>query len=133
MINLKNVINHENKAYVDLSTAIAFQSESTNGCVTTIFTKNGTRTKLSRNLLEDIGDPEYVDVFFTEKNVIFCKSNGVSAFAVKSDGIIYGTVLAKKIAELANIEIQTKGSAKAGTYHLQQLDDERIVAVVSFE
>lgn len=133
MINLKNIINSENKAYVDFSTAIAFQSESTNGCLTLIFTNKGTRTKLSRNLLEDIGNPEYVDVFLTEKNVSFCKSNGISEFAVKSDGIIYGTSLAKKIAELAGVEIQTKGSTKAGTYHLQQLGDERIIAVVSFE
>lgn len=133
MMNLSSIISPENKTYVDLSTATAFQSEITNGCLTLIYTKNGTRTKFSRNLLDDIDNPEYVDVFFTEKNVIFCKSNGNSAFAVKSDGIIYGTALAKKIAELANIEIQTKGSEKAGTYHLQQLDDERIAAVVSFE
>jgi hypothetical protein len=133
MMNLNSIISPENKEYIDLSTATAFQSEITNGCVTTIFTKNGTRTKLSKNLLDDIDNPEYVDVLFTDKNVIFCKSNGNSAFAVKSDGIIYGTALAKKIAELANIEVQTKGSTKAGTYHLQQLDDERIAAVVSFE
>lgn len=133
MINLKNVIQPENKAYVDLSTAIAFKSEIKSGSVTLIFTDKGTRTKLSRNLLEDIDNPEYVDVFLTEKNVIFCKARDVSAFSVKSDGIIYNTDLARKIAELANIEVQTKGSKKSGTYHLQQLDDERVAAVVSFE
>lgn len=133
MMNLSNIISPENKAYVDLSTATAFQSDSADGCLTTIFTKSGTRTKLSRNLLEDIDNPEYIDVFFTEKNVIFCKACDVSAFSVKSDGIIYNTDLARKIAELANIEVQTKGSKKSGTYHLQQLDDERVAAVVSFE
>ena len=54
MMNLSNIINPENKAYVDLSTATAFQSDSADGCLTTIFTKSGTRTKLSKSLLEDI-------------------------------------------------------------------------------
>lgn len=112
MISLSNIIKPENKAYVDLSTATAFQSNSADGSLTMIFTKNGTRTKLSRNLLEDIDNPEYVDVFLTEKNVIFCKARDISAFSVKSDGIIYNTDLARKIAELANIEVQTKGSKK---------------------
>ena len=127
---IRNIIEKDDPNYIDISEAVPFKSANLSGCITLIFTKNSTRTKLDKNLFDDIGKPESVDILFTDKEVILVKGTGCK---VSDDRIIYRTDIAKRIAEIVGVEIQKSGSTKAGTYQLQRYANDTEAAVVSFK
>lgn len=117
-----NTINNEEGLVNDiLKGAIASTSKSISrasgetGVMSIIKARTGNRQTLSKELLEELNNPEKVQIAFTEDSVIIGEKlpNNDNYFSLKisgNKGIIYSTQLVKEIAELFDLDYSNKTS-----------------------
>ena len=120
---------------LNLSAAKKFHSASSGGAITIIRTNgSGDRTRPSKSLLTDLGNPSWVDVYLTEEQVIIVPSmeNSADNFKIGKGDVLYNTQLAKEIMQIAGIEFPENKSTSCGTYTIETVDDTTKAAVVSF-
>lgn len=119
---------------LDLSSATKFEDVATNGCITIIRSTSGDRTKFSKDLLKSIGNPNAVDVYFTDEQVIVvpaAEGSGGSLKIGKSE-IIYNTQLSEKIMTVAGSDFPKNKSTKTGTFTVEKVNETTTAAVISF-
>lgn len=130
-----NPIFHEN-GNLNLAAAKKFSSATSSGGAITIIRTNGSgdRTRPSKSLLADLGNPTWVDVYLTETQVIIVPSteNAVGNFKIGKGDILYNTQLANEIMQIAGIEFPENKSTSCGTYTIEAVDDTTKAAVVTF-
>ncbi len=124
------MLTSESQGYVDLSEAVAFEDDS-DAAITIVETKNSVRFKMSKSLLEDLGNPERVKVLFVADKIAFIASDAANAIEIKQDGMIYNSKLARKIMDVSGAEFTGK-STKIGTYNMQTDPNGTVAAIVSF-
>ena len=121
---------------LNLSAAKKFRSASSSGGAITIIRTNGSgdRTRPSKSLLADIGNPTWVDVYLTGELVVIVPSteNSADSFKIGKGDVLYNTQLAKEIMQIAGIEFPENKSTSCGTYTIETVDDTTKAAVVSF-
>ena len=120
---------------LNLAAAKKFHSASSGGAITIIRTNgSGDRTRPSKSLLTDLGNPSWVDVYLTEEQVIIVPSteNAVGNFKVGKGEVLYNTQLANEIMQIAGIEFPENKSTSCGTYTIETVDDTTKAAVVTF-
>lgn len=121
---------------LDLSAAKKFHSATSSGGALVIIRTNGSgdRTRPSKSLLADLGNPSWVDVYLTEEQVIIVPSteNAADSFKIGKGDILYNTQLAKEIMQIAGIEFPENKSTPCGSYTIEAVDDTTKAAVVTF-
>lgn len=124
-----------------LQNAVSLVSSIANTALALVDTGNGLRTRLSPQLLEEIGNPEKVEVVSVDDSVVILPAReGNKALEVKKGRYLYDTQLAATIAKLADInfeERETNGESKSvqvGSYEIgtSDVDDSIKLAIVSF-
>jgi hypothetical protein len=125
--------------YLDLSGAISLSKSVAAKAITIVNTKQGVRTRLSSQLWKDLGKPEQIEVFLLDDKVVITEAqNPDNALPVGDKRYIYGTGLAKKLAELAGVDFKARKSngepmsAPVGSYEMQPITEELNGAVISF-
>lgn len=129
-MTIEKMLTSESQGYVDLSEAVAFEDDS-DAAITIVETKNSVRFKMSKSLLEDLGNPERVKVLFVADKIAFIASDAANAVAIKQDGMIYNSKLARKIMSVSGAKFTGK-STKIGTYNMQTNPNGTVAAIVSF-
>jgi len=115
--------------FLDLSGAISLSKFVAAKAITIVNTKQGVRTRLSSQLWKDLGKPEQVEVFLLGDKVVITEAqNPDNSLPVGDKRYIYGTGLAKKLAELNGEPM----SAPVGSYEMQPITEELNGAVISF-
>lgn len=126
---------------INLTGAASIVSSIANTALVLVDTGNGLRTRLSPQLLEEIGNPEKVEVLSVDDSIIILPAReGNKALEVKKGRYLYDTQLAATIAKLAGInfeEREANGESKSvsvGTYEIgtSEDDDHIKLAIVSF-
>lgn len=119
---------------LDLSSATMFEDVATNGCITIIRSSSGDRTKLSKGLMESIGNPDAVQFYLTDEQVIVVPASGKSDRAVKvgKSAVIYNTQLSEKIMAVAGGDFPKNKSTKTGSFTVGKVDENTSAAVVTF-
>ena len=124
-----------------LQNAVSLVSSIANTALVLVDTGNGLRTRLSPQLLEEIGNPEKVEVVSVDDSVVILPAReGNKALEVKKGRYLYDTQLAATIAKLAGInfeEREANGESKSvqvGSYEIgtSDVDDSITLAIVSF-
>lgn len=124
-----------------LQNAVSLVSSIANTALALVDTGNGLRTRLSPQLLEEIGNPEKVEVVSVDDSVVILPAReGNKALEVKKGRYLYDTQLAATIAKLAGInfeEREANGESKSvqvGSYEIgtSDVDDSIKLAIVSF-
>ena len=124
-----------------LQNAVSLVSSIANTALVLVDTGNGLRTRLSPQLLEEIGNPEKVEVVSVDDSVVILPAReGNKALEVKKGRYLYDTQLAATIAKLAGInfeEREANGESKSvqvGSYEIgtSDVDDSIKLAIVSF-
>lgn len=124
-----------------LQNAVSLVSSIANTALALVDTGNGLRTRLSPQLLEEIGNPEKVEVVSVDDSVVILPAReGNKALEVKKGRYLYDTQLAATIAKLADInfeEREANGESKSvqvGSYEIgtSDVDDSIKLAIVSF-
>lgn len=120
---------------LDLSSATKFEDVATNGCITIIRSTSGDRTKLSKDLLKSIGNPNAVAVYFTDDHVIVVPASEGTGGSVKigKSEVIYNTHLSEKIMAVAGGNFPKNKSTKTGTFTVEKVDETTSAAVISFD
>ena len=125
-----------------LQNAVSLVSSIANTALVLVDTGNGLRTRLSPQLLEEIGNPEKVEVVSVDDSVVILPAReGNKALEVKKGRYLYDTQLAATIAKLAGInfeEREANGESKSvqvGSYEIGTSDDDDSIklAFVSFD
>ena len=125
-----------------LQNAVSLVSSIANTALVLVDTGNGLRTRLSPQLLEEIGNPEKVEVLSVDDSIVILPAReGNKALEVKKGRYLYDTQLAATIAKLAGINFEERvanGEAKSvsvGSYEINTLEDDENfkVAVISFD
>lgn len=125
-----------------LQNAVSLVSSIANTALVLVDTGNGLRTRLSPQLLEEIGNPEKVEVLSVDDSVVILPAReGNKALEVKKGRYLYDTQLAATIAKLAGINFEERvanGESKSvsvGSYEINTLEDDENfkVAVISFD
>ena len=126
---------------INLTGAASIVSSIANTALVLVDTGNGLRTRLSPQLLEEIGNPEKVEVLCVDDSIVILPAReGNKALEVKKGRYLYDTQLAATIAKLAGInfeEREANGESKSvsvGTYEIgtSEDDDSIKLAIVSF-
>lgn len=126
---------------INLTGAASIVSSIANTALVLVDTGNGLRTRLSPQLLEEIGNPEKVEVLSVDDSIVILPAReGNKALEVKKGRYLYDTQLAATIAKLAGInfeEREANGESKSvsvGTYEIgtSEDDDHINLAIVSF-
>ena len=126
---------------INLTGAASIVSSIANTALVLVDTGNGLRTRLSPQLLEEIGNPEKVEVVSVDDSIIILPAReGNKALEVKKGRYLYDTQLAATIAKLAGInfeEREANGESKSvqvGSYEIgtSDVDDSIKLAIVSF-
>ncbi len=126
---------------INLTGAASIVSSIANTALVLVDTGNGLRTRLSPQLLEEIGNPEKVEVLSVDDSIVILPAReGNKALEVKKGRYLYDTQLAATIAKLAGInfeEREANGESKSvsvGTYEIgtSEDDDHIKLAIVSF-
>ena len=126
---------------MNLTGAVSLVNSTANTALVLVDTGNGLRTRLSPQLLEEIGNPEKVEVVSVDDSVVILPAReGNKALEVKKGRYLYDTQLAATIAKLAGInfeEREANGESKSvsvGTYEIgtSEDDDSIKLAIVSF-
>ena len=131
-IKIRNLLTEDDEKYVDLSTLTAYGNANSDTCLTAVDCESP-RMQLGKDLLEDIGSPEIVELFLTDKNVIVMKSrDDKSGYKVRKHNTIYCAEFTRQVMLIAGID-RGSGSTKCGSYHLQQYDENTVAAVISFD
>ena len=126
---------------LSIKNAVSLVSSIANTALVLVDTGNGLRTRLSPQLLEEIGNPEKVEVVSVDDSIVFLPAReGNKALEVKKGRYLYDTQLAATIAKLAGInfeEREANGESKSvsvGTYEIgtSEDDDHIKLAIVSF-
>lgn len=126
---------------INLTGAASIVSSIANTALVLVDTGNGLRTRLSPQLLEEIGNPEKVEVLSVDDSIIILPAReGNKALEVKKGRYLYDTQLAATIAKLAGInfeEREANGESKSvqvGSYEIgtSDVDDSIKLAIVSF-
>lgn len=124
-----------------LQNAVSLVSSIANTALALVDTGNGLRTRLSPQLLEEINNPEKVEVVSVDDSVVILPAReGNKALEVKKGRYLYDTQLAATIAKLAGInfeEREANGESKSvqvGSYEIgtSDVDDSIKLAIVSF-
>ena len=127
---------------INLTGAASIVSSIANTALVLVDTGNGLRTRLSPQLLEEIGNPEKVEVLCVDDSIVILPAReGNKALEVKKGRYLYDTQLAATIAKLAGInfeEREANGESKSvsvGTYEIgtSEDDDHIKLAIVSFD
>lgn len=125
---------------INLTNAVSIVSSTMNKALGLIPTGNGLRTRPSAQLMEDIGNPENVEVLMVEGNVVIMPAReGTKALKVNKGRYLYDTELAKTIANLAGVDFEAREangeskSVQVGSYEIQSVDDNTNAAVISFD
>lgn len=126
---------------LSIKNAVSLVSSIANTALVLVDTGNGLRTRLSSQLLEEIGNPEKVEVVSVDDSVVILPAReGNKALEVKKGRYLYDTQLAATIAKLAGInfeEREANGESKSvqvGSYEIgtSDVDDSIKLAIVSF-
>lgn len=126
---------------LSIKNAVSLVSSIANTALVLVDTGNGLRTRLSPQLLEEIGNPEKVEVVSIDDSIVILPAReGNKALEVKKGRYLYDTQLAATIAKLAGInfeEREANGESKSvsvGTYEIgtSEDDDHIKLAIVSF-
>ena len=126
---------------MNLTGAVSLVNSTANTALVLVDTGNGLRTRLSPQLLEEIGNPEKVEVVSIDGSIVILPAReGNKALEVKKGRYLYDTQLAATIAKLAGInfeEREANGESKSvsvGTYEIgtSEDDDSIKLAIVSF-
>ena len=126
---------------LSIKNAVSLVSSIANTALVLVDTGNGLRTRLSPQLLEEIGNPEKVEVLSVDDSIVILTAReGNKALEVKKGRYLYDTQLAATIAKLAGInfeEREANGESKSvsvGTYEIgtSEDDDHIKLAIVSF-
>ncbi|MBO5318543.1 MAG: hypothetical protein J6B01_01880 [Ruminococcus sp.] len=126
---------------LSIKNAVSLVSSIANTALVLVDTGNGLRTRLSPQLLEEIGNPEKVEVLSVDDSIVILPAReGNKALEVKKGRYLYDTQLAATIAKLAGInfeEREANGESKSvsvGTYEIgtSEDDDHIKLAIVSF-
>lgn len=126
---------------LSIKNAVSLVSSIANTALVLVDTGNGLRTRLSPLLLEEIGNPEKVEVVSVDDSVVILPAReGNKALEVKKGRYLYDTQLAATIAKLAGInfeEREANGESKSvqvGSYEIgtSDVDDSIKLAIVSF-
>lgn len=120
---------------LDLSAAKKFHGASmTCSAITIIRTSSGDRTKISKGLLADLGNPSWLDFYLTDNQVIIVPASDKAADSMKvgKNEIVYNAQLAREIMEVAGIDFPENKSTPIGSYTLEAIDEETQAAVVTF-
>lgn len=127
---------------INLTGAASIVSSIANTALVLVDTGNGLRTRLSPQLLEEIGNPEKVEVLSVDDSIVILPAReGNKALEVKKGRYLYDTQLAATIAKLAGINFEERvanGESKSvsvGSYEINTLEDDENfkVAVISFD
>ena len=122
---------------LNLSAAKKFHSASSSAGAITLIRTNGSgdRTRPSKSLLADLGNPKYVDVYLTKTQVVIVPSteNATDSFKVGKSDVLYNTQLANEIMKIAGIEFPENKSTSCGTYTIEAVDDTTKAAVITFD
>ena len=127
---------------LSIKNAVSLVSSIANTALVLVDTGNGLRTRLSPQLLEEIGNPEKVEVVSIDDSIVILPAReGNKALEVKKGRYLYDTQLAATIAKLADInfeEREANGESKSvqvGSYEINTLEDDENfkVAVISFD
>ena len=127
---------------LSIKNAVSLVSSIANTALVLVDTGNGLRTRLSPQLLEEIGNPEKVEVVSVDDSVVILPAReGNKALEVKKGRYLYDTQLAATIAKLAGINFEERvanGESKSvsvGSYEINTLEDDENfkVAVISFD
>lgn len=127
---------------IDLTGAASIVSSIANTALVLVDTGNGLRTRLSPQLLDEIGNPEKVEVLSVDDSIVILPAReGNKALEVKKGRYLYDTQLAATIAKLAGInfeEREANGESKSvsvGTYEIGTSEDDESIklAIVSFD
>ena len=127
---------------INLTGAASIVSSIANTALVLVDTGNGLRTRLSPQLLEEIGNPEKVEVVSVDDSIVILPAReGNKALEVKKGRYLYDTQLAATIAKLAGInfeEREANGESKSvsvGTYEIGTSEDDESIklAIVSFD
>ena len=125
-----------------LQNAVSLVSSIANTALVLVDTGNGLRTRLSPQLLEEIGNPEKVEVVSVDDSVVILPAReGNKSIEVKKGRYLYDTKLAKTIATLAGINFEERAangeskSVQVGSYEIGTSDDDDSIkiAIVSFD
>ena len=126
---------------MNLTGAVSLVNSTANTALVLVDTGNGLRTRLSPQLLEEIGNPEKVEVLSVDDSIVILPAReGNKVLEVKKGRYLYDTQLAATIAKLAGInfeEREANGESKSvsvGTYEIgtSEDDDSIKLAIVSF-
>lgn len=127
---------------INLTGAASIVSSIANTALVLVDTGNGLRTRLSPQLLEEIGNPEKVEILSVDDCIVILPAlEGNKALEVKKGRYLYDTQLAATIAKLAGINFEERvanGESKSvsvGSYEINTLEDDENfkVAVISFD
>ena len=127
---------------INLTGAASIVSSIANTALVLVDTGNGLRTRLSPQLLEEIGNPEKVEVLSVDDSIVILPAReGNKVLEVKKGRYLYDTQLAATIAKLAGInfeEREANGESKSvsvGTYEIGTSEDDESIklAIVSFD
>ena len=127
---------------INLTGAASIVSSIANTALVLVDTGNGLRTRLSPQLLEEIGNPEKVEVLSVDDCIVILPAReGNKALEVKKGRYLYDTQLAATIAKLAGINFEERvangesKSVQVGSYEINTLEDDENfkVAVISFD
>ena len=127
---------------MNLQNAVSIVNSSTNMALALVGIGNGLKTRISPQLLEEIGNPEKVEVLKVDGSIVILPArDGMKSVKVGKNRYLYDAKLAAAIAKLAGIDFEAREangeskSVRLGTYTLEALeDDENVkVAVISFD
>lgn len=127
---------------LSIKNAVSLVSSIANTALVLVDTGNGLRTRLSPQLLEEIGNPEKVEVVSIDDSIVILPAReGNKALEVKKGRYLYDTQLAATIAKLADINFEEREanseskSVQVGSYEINTLEDDENfkVAVISFD
>lgn len=121
--------------FINLNDAEAFSSNNSDGCVTIINVPTSKRIKFSKKLMEELGNPTSIEIFFIEQTMIVlaARDNVKNPISFSSGGIIYNGQLAEKIMSRSSAEFPEGKSVRVGSYEMQSVDENTQAAVISFE
>lgn len=129
------------KKMVDILTAFTpseaeYQAKSRAGALSVVNTEqHGKRVKISKHLLQQIGNPASVQFSFN-KNKIAVAANlrGCTVFYdVKKGGCIYSSALVQEITQKFELDFSNITCISTGQAKYQTLDDGETVAIIKMK
>lgn len=105
-------VNSKNSNFIDSSLFDVFKSERTsNEVIAIILTESGKRIRLSKIILEMLGNPTFIEISMEDSTLVISDSHLINTLDVKPSRVIYSTKLANRIIGMnPNIDFGTSGS-----------------------